>query len=135
MRVGLISLVPNLLPAAFGFAAWGWMNGEINIAISVVMGMTLGIVVDDSIHFLSKYLYARRDLGMATEAAIVHAFQTVGRALWVTSLVLVLGFLVLAFSDFRPTADMGLLTAIVIAFALILDFLLLPALLLIGHRR
>lgn len=134
-RIGLISLVPNLLPAMFGFAWWGWHTGEINIAITVVMGMTLGIVVDDTIHFLSKYLHARRELGLNTEAAIVHTFHTVGRALAVTSAVLVGGFSVLAYSDFRPTADMGTLTAVVIALALILDFLLLPSLLLLGHHQ
>ena len=134
LRVGLMSLVPNLLPAAVGFGIWALISGEINIAISVVMGMTLGIVVDDTIHFVSKYQAARRAATGDAAVAIEQTFVHVGRALTVTTAVLVAGFLVLALSDFRPTADMGLLTAIIIAVALVLDLLLLPALLLITDR-
>jgi len=129
LRLGLISMVPNLIPAALGFGLWALIDGQVNLALSVVMGMTLGIVVDDTIHFLSKYQRGRVELNKNQPQAIEYAFATVGRALWVTSVVLVLGFLVLAFSSFAPTADMGLLTAIVIAMALFADFFFLPPLL------
>lgn len=129
VKLGLISMVPNLVPAALGFGLWAMISGQVNLALSVVMGMTLGIVVDDTIHFLSKYQRARRQQNKTAAEAVQYAFATVGRALWVTSVVLVLGFLVLAFSDFAPTADMGLLTAIVIAMALFADFFFLPPLL------
>jgi len=91
--------------------------------------MTLGIVVDDTVHFLSKYLRARREKNMSSEDAVRYAFKTVGRALFTTTIVLVAGFLVLAMSSFQINAGMGLLTAIVISFALAVDFLLLPAIL------
>lgn len=130
LRLGLICMLPNLVPAALGFGLWGLIDGQVNLALSVVMGMTLGIVVDDTIHFLSKYQRGRRELNKTKALAVEYAFATVGRALWVTSVVLVLGFLVLAFSSFAPTADMGLLTAIVIAMALFADFFFLPPLLL-----
>jgi len=91
--------------------------------------MTLGIVVDDTIHFLSKYLRARREKGLGAEDAVRYAFSTVGVALWVTSVALVAGFLVLSTSAFKLNSGMGLLTAIVIALALIVDFFLLPPLL------
>lgn len=129
VRLGLISMLPNLVPAALGFGVWGMLGGQVNLALSVVMGMTLGIVVDDTIHFLSKYQWARRQQNKTSQEAVLYAFSTVGRALWVTSVVLVLGFLVLSLSDFSPTADMGLLTAIVIAMALFADFFFLPPLL------
>jgi predicted RND superfamily exporter protein len=129
VRFGLISLIPNLVPAAMGFGLWYFIDGQIGLALSVVTGMTLGIVVDDTVHFLSKYLRARRVKNKDTEAAVRYAFASVGRALWVTTLVLIAGFMLLAQSSFKLNADMGLLTAITIAIALIIDFFFLPSLL------
>lgn len=128
-RYGLISLLPNLLPAAVGFGVWGLINGQIGLGLAVVVGMTLGIVVDDTVHFLSKYLHARREKGLDAEASVHYAFGNVGNALWVTTFVLVAGFMVLAQSTFKMNADMGLLTAITIFIALVVDFLFLPPLL------
>jgi len=128
-RYGLLSLIPNLVPAGMAFGIWALIDGEIGMALSIVTAMTLGIVVDDTIHFLSKYLRARREQGLNAEDAVRYAFSTVGVALWVTSVALVAGFLVLATSSFKLNSGMGLLTAIVIAIALIVDFLLLPPLL------
>ncbi len=128
-KIGLISLIPNLAPAAMGFGLWGYMVGEIGLSLSVVSTMTLGIVVDDTVHFLSKYLRARREKNLNPEDAVRYAFATVGRALLITSLVLVAGFLVLATSAFELNSGMGLLTAIVIILALLADFLFLPPLL------
>jgi predicted RND superfamily exporter protein len=129
IKIGLISLIPNLVPAAMAFGLWGLVSGQVGLGLSVVMGMTLGIVVDDTIHFLSKYLRARREQGLDPQRAVRYAFHTVGTAMLVTSLVLIAGFLVLTQSGFKLNSDMGLLTAITIAFALAADFLLLPPLL------
>jgi predicted RND superfamily exporter protein len=129
VRYGLLSLVPNLVPAGLAFGTWALIDGEIGLALSIVTAMTLGIVVDDTIHFLSKYIRARREQNLNAEDAIRYAFSTVGVALWVTSLALISGFLVLSTSSFELNAGMGLLTSIVIAFALLADFLLLPPLL------
>ncbi len=128
-RLGLISLIPNITPALVAFGLWGVLSGEINLALSVVAGMSLGIIVDDTVHFLSKYRAARLE-GQATEQAIRYAFTTVGRALWITTVVLITGFGVLMLSGFRLNSDMGMLTALVILVALIIDFLFLPACLL-----
>ena len=129
LRIGLVSLVPNLFPAAMAFGLWGYAVGEVGLAIAVVAAMTLGIVVDDTVHFLSKYLRARREHGMDPVAATRFAFRTVGMALWVTSTCLVAGFLVMALSGFKVNADMALMSAVTIAFALAADFLFLPPLL------
>ncbi len=135
LRLGLVSLVPNFVPGLMGFGIWGLTVGEVGLALSVVMAMTIGIVVDDTVHFLSKYLHARRELGRSPEDSVRYAFQTVGRALYATTVILVAGFLVLGMSSFAPTGQMGQLTALVIALALICDFLLLPPLLLAVDRR
>ena len=133
--LGIISLLPNIIPATMAFGLWGLLVGEIGLGLSVVVSMTLGIVVDDTVHFISKYLRARERFGMDPVAAIHHAFTTVGPAMWTTTLALVAGFLVLMLSDYRMSADMGLLSAITISLALIMDFLLLPALLLAVDRN
>jgi len=131
VRFGLISLIPNLIPAAVAFGLWGIFVAEIGLALSVVSGMTLGIIVDDTVHFLSKYLHGRRDKSLDTIAAVRYAFASVGRALWITTLILTMGFTVLAQSSFRLNSDMGLLTAITICIALLVDFLFLPPLLIL----
>jgi len=129
VRYGIISLLPNLIPASVGFGLWYFMDGQVGLALSVVTGMTLGIVVDDTVHFLSKYKHAIDHYGKSSEEAVKYAFSSVGRALWVTTLVLVAGFMVLAQSSFKLNGDMGLLTAVTIAVALIVDFIFLPPLL------
>jgi uncharacterized protein len=128
-KVGTLSLIPNLMPAAVGFGLWGMTSGRIDIGLSVVMGMTLGIVVDDSIHFLSKYLRARRENNLSPEDAVRYAFTTVGKALTVTTLILVVGFLILSFSAFSMNSNMAKLTSVTIVIALVADFIFLPPLL------
>lgn len=84
-------------------------------------------------HFLSKYKVAR-DEGKNPEQAVYYAFSSVGRALWITTLILTIGFSVLATSDFRLNSDMGLLTAMVLVVALAVDFIFLPAFLLVFDK-
>ena len=129
IRYGLISLIPNLVPTAMAFGVWGYFYGQINMALATVISMTLGIVVDDTIHFVSKYLDARQSQQSPINA-VRYAFSKVSLAMTITSIVLIAGFMVLTFSPFIMNWGMGLLSAITIAFALIADFLLLPAVLL-----
>ncbi len=132
-KLGVISLVPNIAPAIIGFGLWALLSGEINLGLSVVVTLTLGIVVDDAVHFLAKYQRARKQ-GQNAEQAVRYAFHTVGRALWITTVVLVAGFSVLAMSSFRLNADMGQLSALVIFLALVIDFVLLPTLLMLFDK-
>jgi len=129
-RIGFISLLPNLAPAFMSFGIWGLLVGQVGLALSVIVSLTLGIVVDDTIHFLSKYLRARREKKLPPEEAVRYAFNTVGTAMWVTTLALVTGFIILSFSGFAVNSQMGLLSAITISLALLLDFFFLPSLLL-----
>lgn len=130
-KYGFISLIPNLLPAAMAFGVWGLLVGQIGLALSVMSAMTLGIVVDDTVHFLSKYLKARREQQLNAAEAVRYAYHSVGEALVTTTIALTAGFAVLGFSSFEVNSGMGILTALAIALALILDLLLLPALLLL----
>ena len=134
VRLGLVSLVPNFIPAAMSFGLWGYLVGHVGLSASVVTAMAFGIIVDDTIHFLSKYLKARRENLPAPEA-VRFAFRTVGHALWSTTAILSLGFLVFASSGFEVSWALGLLVTITIVFALLADFLLLPPLLMAIDRR
>jgi len=134
LRYGIISFIPNTLPAVMAFGLWGLLVGEINLGLSIVSGMCLGIIVDDTIHFLSKYLRGRREQHLDAEGAVRYAFSTVGTALVVTSIVLASGFAILAQSTFGFNGGMGKLSAIIIALALAADLLLLPPLLMFLDR-
>ena len=129
VKFGLISLIPNLAPTLMAFGLWGLLVGQVGMGLSVVAGLTIGIVVDDTIHYLSKYLRARREKGLSPEEAVRYAFRSVGLALWITTIVLVAGFLILSQSHFALNSNMGIMTAVTIVFALLADFLFLPPLL------
>ena len=139
VKYGLLSLIPNLLPIAVAFGLWGIFVAEIGMSLAFVTAMTLGIVVDDTIHFISKYLRAIREHKLSAEDAVRSAFSGVGIALWITTLALVAGFFVLGTSSFKLNADMGLLTSATMALALLIDFLILPPLLIrlskLGSQR
>ena len=128
VKLGVISLVPNLIPAAMAFGLWGYSVGTVTLAVSIVVAMTLGIVVDDTVHFMLKYAEAKKR-GETAENAVRYAFKSVGMALTVTSLGLVLGFIILGMSGFAVNRDLARLTAITLSFALFVDFLFLPPLL------
>jgi len=129
LPIGLMSLVPNFVPAAMSFGLWGYMIGNVGVAASVVTAVTFGIVVDDTIHFLSKYLRARRERKLNPQQAVRFAFTSVGHALWTTTAVLAAGFIVLSTSGFEVNWSLGLLTAMTIVIALAADFFFLPPLL------
>ena len=133
--VGLISLVPNVIPAAMAFGIWGFLEGEVNLSVSVVGAMTLGIIVDDTVHILTRYLRARRQLGLAPAEAVRYTVERVGIAVILTSVALILGFSMLATSGFAISGQMGLLSAITIFVALLADLTLLPALLVALDKR
>lgn len=135
LKFGLLSMIPNTLPILMGFGVWALINGTVNLGLTTALGMTFGIVVDDTIHFLNKYLRARREQGMSAEEAVGAAFHNVGRALVVTTVILCTGFGLLSLSSFGITAYMSRLTAIVILLALAADFFLLPSLLIYMERK
>lgn len=128
-KLGLISLVPNIIPAAMAYGLWGLNFGYVDISLSIVACSTLGIVVDDTVHFLHKYQLAKQ-AGKSAAEAVVSTFSRVGLALLTTTIVLSSGFIVLAVSHMNTSAAIGMLMAITLVFALIVDFLLLPPLLL-----
>ena len=136
----LFMFAQPLLPltqASGPLCAWTSYTGDMavnNDTSCVNINMVVGIIVDDTIHFLSKYLRGRREYRLGPEDAIRYAFHEAGSAMIVTTAILASGFAILATSSFLPNATMSLLTTIAIVLALPVDLLLLPLLVLLIDR-
>ena len=134
LRFGLLSLVPNFLPAIIAMGAWGYAVGTVSIAASIVTAVAFAIVVDDTIHLLSKYLNSRAE-GKSPAEAIVPTFKLVGRPLLSTTLIFALAFFVFGTSGLATNQTLGLLVGMTVTIALVADFLLFPPLLLALDKR
>lgn len=132
-KLGLMSIIPNAFPAAITLGIWGLFVSEVNMAVAVVFSVTLGIVVDDTVHFMSKFLRGFKEHGDINKA-IHYAFEHVGAALVTTTVVLSTGFGMMALSDFNVNAILGTMVAMTIVIALIFDFLFLPSMIILLSR-
>jgi len=110
VRLGVLSLIPNGLPILTTFGAWAILVGQVGFSVATVASISLGIIVDDTVHFLSKYVRARNERGLTIENSIRYAFRNVGIAIIVNTIIITIGFLVLTLSAFKLNADMGLMT-------------------------
>jgi predicted RND superfamily exporter protein len=128
-KVGLISMIPNLAPVFLALGAMGWSGIPLDYNKVMVAAIALGISVDDTIHLMTRF---RHEFGVHKnyERALRAALEDVDRALLITSLALVLGFLVLVFSELRSQAFYGLLLSGALVTALIADLFFMPALVL-----
>ena len=135
VRLGTLSLVPNGLPILTTFGAWALLVGEVGFSVATVASISLGIIVDDTVHWLSKYVRARDEQRLSVEDSIRYAFHNVGTAIVVNTIILAAGFYVMTTSAFKMNVDLGLMTILSIVGALVLDFLFLPALLLFGRSK
>ena len=130
LRFGLISLIPNFAPAAIALGLWGYAVGDVGVAASVVTAIAFGIIVDDTIHFMTKYLRARKS-GLVPAESVRSAFRSVGKALVATTVVFALGFIVFGASGMANNQALGLLVGITVVVALLEDLLFLPPLLML----
>lgn len=127
VRIGLIALVPNVVPVAVYFGALGWSGISLSPGTSLIAPMVLGIAVDDTIHYFARFLRDAKRLG-DEERATAAALSSVGRPVTYTTAALCVGFLCLTVSEFRTQAELGVLAAFALAFAWVTDVLLTPAL-------
>jgi predicted RND superfamily exporter protein len=128
LRYGLLSIGPNLFPATIVFGFWGVFVGELSPYILMLFSISIGLVVDDSVHVLSKYIVARR-AGDTPEGAVRYCLDKAGSAITITTLSLALGTLVLVFSNTFYYQNVALLLTPIIIVALLLDLLFLPPML------
>jgi len=125
-RFGLLAIIPNLFPVLAIFGVMGWLNISLNVATIMLASVALGVVDDDTIHFISRY---RRETagGMSTDEAIETSLANEGRASLTTALINSCAFAVLAFSEYKPTAWFGGLLALTMLVAFLAEAFILPA--------
>ena len=134
VRLGLVSVIPNLVPMIIAFGVWGVLVGEVSFAATVVAALTFGIVVDDTVHIVLKFRRARSQ-GLAPDAALISSFRSVGVAVLVTTVAIGTGFATFAASGFLVNQHFGMLSTLTLASALVADLLFLPPLLLWAERE
>ncbi len=128
VRYGLLSIIPNLFPATIVFGFWGLWNGQLSPYILMLFSISIGLVVDDSVHVLSKYIKARRD-GEPPESAVQYSLGKAGPAITITTISLALSTFILIFSNTFYYENVALMLTPIIVMALLLDLLFLPPLL------
>jgi len=133
LRMVIISLIPNTIPLVFIAAVMGYMGIEVKVSTSIIFTIAFGIAVDDTIHLLGKFKFELMK-GKTVHEALKHAFVVTGKAMILTTLVLCSGFLLLLFSTFMGTYNMGLLLGMTLFVAMILDLTLLPLLILAFYK-
>ncbi len=134
LKIGLVSIVPNMIPIIINFGLMGVLGIRLNSATSMVAAIGIGIAVDDTIHFLHGFLEHTR-AGEDTATAITRTLAERGRAIIFTSVILFFGFGVVAFSRFVVTAHFGLLSATLMLTALIADLFVTESVLLVFQPR
>lgn len=134
VRGGLLSMLPNVLPVALVFGAWGLLSGEVNLAATTVVSLALGIVVDDTTHIMMKhrrFVAAGHSPAEASRLTIVHG----GPSIIVSTIILAVGFVVLGYSDFALTSQQALMIAACICVAVVFDLTVTPVLLSMGGGK
>ncbi len=134
IKIGLISLIPNVLPLTFGAATMAIFDMDLNLGTSLVASVCLGIAVDDTIHFLANY-FKNKEEGMTQDENIIKIFRYTGSALVITTLILSSAFGLYVFGDFLPNVNFGILCSVTLLSALVVDLIFLPAFLLVFDKK
>ncbi|MDD3441743.1 MAG: MMPL family transporter [Sulfurimonas denitrificans] len=129
-KVALIAMIANIVPVGVVFGFMGWMNIPLDMMTITIAAISMGIAVDDTIHYIYRYSLLYRELKDAI-SSMFSAHKSIGSAMFYTSTIIIVGFSVLLFSNFFPTIYFGLLTMIAMFMAIVADLLLLPVLILL----
>ncbi len=129
IRLGLVSMVPNILPILIVFGIWAYFGNTLDFSSVLIFSMTLGIIVDDTVHMCTKYIELVREKNHSASEAVTETLAYMSPAIIVNTLVLSLGFSVFAFSVFHMNVTLGVLSALVFAVGLVLELLMMPILL------
>jgi predicted RND superfamily exporter protein len=128
-KVGLIALLPNFFPIIMNFGFMGWLGIRLSMATSLIASIAIGLAVDDTIHYLHRYNHEfKKDLNK--DRALRDTIKKVGKPITFTTIAISIGFLVLLFSHFKPTAIFGFLMVLTMLAALIGALIILPSLML-----
>jgi hypothetical protein len=133
-KLGIAALMSVLVPIVCGFGVWGWTIGSIGLASTAIVALTVGVVVDDAIHLVYRYLDGTTRLSMSPWQSSAYSIHRAGTAVTTTSIVMVGGLSVLLFSAFKVNSSFGAGTCLIIALALLFDLLVLPRILVWAGR-
>ncbi len=133
-KYGAISIIPNLVPAGVVYGLWGIFIKDMDAAVAITYSVSLGLVVDDTVHVLSKYVQERRK-GVAPRLAIEYTLENTATALIVTTIMIAGGLSIMALASFQPNAVVGLIMAPIIVVALLFDLFVLPGILLFMDEK
>lgn len=133
VKLGLLSMVPNVIPLFFGAATMSILNKPLDVGTVLVASTCLGIAVDDTIHFMTDY-YRKIRLGYEANIALAQVFTHTGPGMLIITLVLVTGFGSFVLGSFTPNINFGILTAVILSVAMAIEVLLVPAALLIRKK-
>jgi predicted RND superfamily exporter protein len=128
VKLGVLAMIPNLLPILFTLALMPVFDIALDVGTVMIAGVTLGLIVDDTIHFLYRFKAEAQQRGDVRNA-IAHTMHRTGRPIIYTSVILSLGLLVLGFASFRPVIYFGVLSSLVVVLAVLFDLVVLPAIL------
>jgi len=134
IRLGLLAMIPNLIPLGMTLGFMGLVGISLNVGTVMIAAVVLGVIVDDTVHFLICYRRAYGS-GLSVHQAVQHTLEKVGRPIVATSLILVAGFWVMMLATFRPNVNFGLLTGVTIMIGLVADLMILPAALAVVRPR
>ena len=134
LKIAIIAMIANTLPVSVIFGFMGWMDIPLDMMTITIAAISIGIAVDDTIHYIYRYNLEYKETG-DTRLSIMNAHESIGTAMFYTSTIIMIGFSVLVLSNFLPSIYFGTLTMIAMFMAIIADLLLLPVLLLLIHPK
>jgi uncharacterized protein len=128
-KVGLVAIIPNIFPIIVNFGVMGWFGIELSMFTSLIASIAIGLAVDDTIHYLVRYNHEfKKDLD--DKKALKETLAHIGRPIIFTTVTISIGFSILVFSSFQPTAVFGIMMVITMLSALVGDLIILPSLML-----
>ncbi|MCY4524006.1 MAG: MMPL family transporter, partial [Halobacteriovoraceae bacterium] len=133
-KIGLLSLIPNLLPLVYGAGVLSIFNIFVDTGCVIVISTTFGIVVDDTVYFFSHYYDQRKD-GRSIKQSLSYIFHGVASSLTITTVILISCFAFFGFSNLVPNRNFGLISSLILFFALICDLVFAPAVLLFFKEK
>lgn len=133
LRLGLLSMIPNLAPLLVVYGVWGFIDGSINMAAVSVFSVACGIIVDDTIHIIMMFKRYQSQ-GQPLEDALSKSVESSGTGVLATTIVIAAGFFLLGLSDFSLTAQKAAMVGWAIVVAFLFDLLAMPALLVVAER-
>ncbi|MEN8250061.1 MAG: MMPL family transporter [Bacteroidota bacterium] len=130
-NISLLALIPNILPVIISLGLMGWLGVQLDVVMALLASVTLGIAVDDSIHFLKSFQQYNTGTDSDIKSSILKSYHKSGNAIITTTFLLALGFIVMIFSEYIPIINLGIFITLSVTLALIFDLILLPAILLL----